>query len=61
MPDVTVLEVSGVPPRVITIAWHADRVPSPAARAFVEIVTEIGAQIARGYASGVGTGKRRRS
>ena len=52
-PEVAVLEVAGVPPRLITIAWHADRVPSPAARAFVEIVTGIGAEIAAGYAQGV--------
>lgn len=51
--DVAVLGVAGVPPRLITIAWHADRVPSPAARAFVEIVTGIGAEIAAGYAHGV--------
>ena len=60
-PGVTVLEVSGVPPRVITLTWHADRVPTPAARAFVEIVTEIGAEIAAGYTGAVGTGTRRRS
>ena len=51
--EVAVLGVTGVPPRLITIAWHADRVPSPAARAFVEIVTGIGAEIAAGYAHGV--------
>jgi len=61
IPGVSVLEVAGVPARVITIAWHADRVPTPAARAFVEIVTEIGAEIAAGYAAGVGTRGRRRS
>ncbi len=48
--DVAVLEVAGVPPRLITIAWHADRTPTAAARAFVEIVVEIGAEIAAGYA-----------
>jgi len=52
-PDVAVLEVAGVPPRLITIAWHADRTPTPAARAFVEIVTGLGAEIAAGYAHGV--------
>jgi DNA-binding transcriptional LysR family regulator len=52
-PDVAVREVAGVPPRLITIAWHADRMPTPAARAFVQIVTEIGAEIATGYAQGV--------
>jgi DNA-binding transcriptional LysR family regulator len=51
--EVAVLGVTGVPPRLITIAWHADRTPSPAARAFVEIVTGIGAEIAAGYAHGV--------
>ena len=52
-PDVAVLEVAGIPPRLITIAWHTDRTPTPAARAFVEIVTELGAEIAAGYAQGV--------
>jgi DNA-binding transcriptional LysR family regulator len=52
-PDVAVLEVAGIPPRLITIAWHTDRIPTPAARAFVEIVTELGAEIAAGYAQGV--------
>ena len=42
-----------IPPRLITIAWHTDRTPTPAARAFVEIVTELGAEIAAGYAQGV--------
>ena len=51
--DVAVLEVAGVPPRLITIAWHADRIPTAAARAFIEIVTGIGAEIAAGYAHGV--------
>ena len=51
--DVTVLEVSGMPPRVITLAWHADRSPTRAAMAFIEIVTEIGAELAAGYAQGV--------
>ena len=53
-PDVAVLEVAGVPPRLITIAWHADRIPTPAAEAFVEIVTTLGAEIAAGYAQRVG-------
>ena len=52
-PDVAVLEVAGIPPRMITIAWHTDRTPTPASRAFVEIVTELGAEIAAGYAQGV--------
>jgi DNA-binding transcriptional LysR family regulator len=53
--DIAVKEVSGVPPRVITIAWNADRTPTPAGRAFVQIVTEIGGEIAAGYAQGVRT------
>ena len=28
-PDVAVLEVAGIPPRLITIAWHTDRTPDP--------------------------------
>ena len=52
-PDVSVLDVAGVPPRLITIAWHADRTPTAAARAFIEIVTGVGAEIAAGYAHGV--------
>lgn len=52
-PDVAVLDVAGVPPRQIAIAWHADRTPTPAARAFVEIVTQLGAEIAAGYAQSV--------
>ena len=51
--DVTVLEVTGIPPRQIVIAWHADRTPTPAGRAFVEIVTQLGAEIAAGYPQGV--------
>jgi DNA-binding transcriptional LysR family regulator len=51
--DVAVLEVTGLPPRVITLGWHADRTPTRAAMAFIEIVTEIGAEIAAGYAHGV--------
>ena len=52
-PDVAVLEVGGVPPRLISIAWHVDRTPTAAARAFIEIVTELGAEIEAGYAHGV--------
>jgi len=51
--DIAVLEVAGVPPRLISIAWHVDRTPTPAGRAFVEIVTEIGAEIEAGYAHGM--------
>lgn len=52
-PDVTVLDVAGMPPRRIAIAWHADRPPAPAAQSFVQIVTELGAEIESGYAHGV--------
>jgi DNA-binding transcriptional LysR family regulator len=57
-PDVAVLDMSGIPPRAITIAWHRDRPPARAAQAFVEIVTGIGAEIAAGYAHGVGSRSR---
>jgi DNA-binding transcriptional LysR family regulator len=52
-PDVAVLEVAGMPPRRISIAWHVDRAPTAAARAFVQIVTELGGEIEAGYAQGV--------
>jgi DNA-binding transcriptional LysR family regulator len=42
-PDVAVLEVRGVPPREIGLAWNADRTLSPAAQAFVEVVEEVAA------------------
>ncbi len=44
-PDVTALDVSGVPPREIALAWHADRTLSPAATAFVEIVSEVASEL----------------
>ena len=50
---VAVLDVAGMPPRRISIAWHADREPTAAARAFVQIVTELGAEIEAGYAQAV--------
>jgi DNA-binding transcriptional LysR family regulator len=61
--DVAVLNVAGMPPRRIAIAWHADRAPTAAAQAFVQIVTELGAEIESGYDRGVdvrppGTGRR---
>jgi len=51
--EIAVLSVAGIPPRRIAMAWHADRPPTAAARAFVQIVTEIGAEIESGYAHGV--------
>lgn len=44
--DVTVLDVAGLPPREITLAWHADRTPTPAARAFAEVVQEVAGEVA---------------
>ncbi len=44
-PDVVVLDVQGVPPREIALAWHADRTLTPAASAFVEVVEEVAARL----------------
>jgi len=44
-PDVATLDVRGIPPREIGLAWHADRRLSSAARAFVEVVEEVAAQL----------------
>ncbi|MBA2475860.1 MAG: LysR family transcriptional regulator [Actinobacteria bacterium] len=41
--DVAMLEVRGIPPREIGLAWHADRRLSPAATAFVDVVEEVAA------------------
>jgi DNA-binding transcriptional LysR family regulator len=63
-PDVAVLTVAGIPPRRISIAWHVDRAPTAAGRAFVKVVTELGAEIESGYAHGVNAaspGARRQS
>jgi DNA-binding transcriptional LysR family regulator len=51
--EISVLEVANIPPRQITLAWLADRAPTPAAQAFLEIVRELGAEIAAGYARSV--------
>ena len=40
-----VIGLAGVPPRRIGIAWHRDRYRSPAARAFVELAQQVGAQV----------------
>ena len=42
-PEVAVLEVRGMPPREIGLAWHADRTLSSAATAFIEVVEEVAA------------------
>ena len=39
--NVVALEVTGVPPREITLAWHADRTLTNAAHAFVKVVEEV--------------------
>lgn len=44
-PEVAVLDVRGIPRREIGLAWHADRRLSPAAKAFVEVVEEVAAQL----------------
>jgi DNA-binding transcriptional LysR family regulator len=40
-PEIATLDVRGIPPREIGLAWHADRKLSPAAKAFVEVVEEV--------------------
>jgi len=42
-PEIVMLDVRGIPPREIGLAWHADRKLSPAATAFVEVVEEVAA------------------
>ncbi len=42
-PEIAMLDVRGIPPREIGLAWHADRRLSPAATAFVEVVGEVAA------------------
>lgn len=44
-PDVAVLDVDGVPPREIVLAWHAERTLTPAAAAFVDVAEEIAAEL----------------
>ena len=44
-PEITTLDVRGIPPREIGLAWHADRTLSPAARAFVEVVEEVAGRL----------------
>ncbi|RDI73980.1 Transcriptional regulator [Gaiella occulta] len=52
--EVAVLDVVGVPPREITIAWHAARDLSRAASAFVEVVQEVAAEVAAELGGGRG-------
>jgi DNA-binding transcriptional LysR family regulator len=42
-PETAMLDVRGIPPREIELAWHADRSLTPAAQAFIETVQEIAA------------------
>jgi len=41
--DVVILDVRGIPPREIGLAWHSDRRLSSAATAFVDVVEEVAA------------------
>jgi len=47
-PDIATLDVRGIPPREIALAWHADRTLSPAAQAFVEVVEEVAGRLRAG-------------
>jgi DNA-binding transcriptional LysR family regulator len=44
-PSVDLVELPNLPPRVIALAWHRDRYQTPAARAFIEIVQEVCADL----------------
>ncbi|MDX6591410.1 MAG: hypothetical protein QOJ13_606 [Gaiellales bacterium] len=46
-PRVSVIDMSGrIPPRLIGIAWHRDRVRSTAARSFVDLAGDVCAELA---------------
>jgi DNA-binding transcriptional LysR family regulator len=46
-PRVSVIDMSGrIPPRLIGIAWHRDRVRSAAARSFVDLAADVCAELA---------------
>jgi DNA-binding transcriptional LysR family regulator len=46
-PRVAVIDMSGrIPPRLIGIAWHRDRVRSAAARSFVDLASDVCAELA---------------
>ncbi len=47
-PEIATLDVRGIPPREIGLAWHADRKLSPAATAFVEVVEDVAARLRAG-------------
>jgi DNA-binding transcriptional LysR family regulator len=42
---VAVLEVTGIPPREIALAWHADRPPGAAGAAFIEVVERVAGRL----------------
>jgi DNA-binding transcriptional LysR family regulator len=47
-PRTRVVDMSGkVPPRLIGVAWHRDRVQSVAARSFIELASQVCAELAR--------------
>jgi DNA-binding transcriptional LysR family regulator len=46
-PRTRIVRVSGIAPREITVAWHADRTLSPGARAFVDVVSGVAAALAQ--------------
>jgi len=42
----TIVELGGlIPPREIALAWHGDRLPSPAVQAFVALAVEMGTRL----------------
>jgi len=47
-PEIATLDVRGIPPREIGLAWLADRKLSPAATAFVEVVEDVAARLRAG-------------
>jgi molybdate transport repressor ModE-like protein len=46
-PSTRIVRVSGIAPREITLAWHADRTLSPGAQAFVDVVAGVASALAR--------------
>jgi DNA-binding transcriptional LysR family regulator len=47
-PRTRIVDMSGkVPPRLIGVAWHRDRVQSVAARSFIELAAEVCAELAQ--------------
>jgi DNA-binding transcriptional LysR family regulator len=47
-PRTRIVDMSGkLPPRLVGVAWHRDRVQSVAARSFIELAAEVCAELAR--------------